>query len=219
MRIVIASCSAIYTGRGDTKLKQATRAIMFKDDGSISIHNDKSNKPLNYMGKGNVFTETIEDDVVIWTFDTRKESLEIQMHEIISDTAFDLDLDDPGLIRDGTEDHLQEWLADNTEVLGAGYTLVKREYDTGAGPIDLLVLDELGRPVGVEVKRVAMLGSVDQATRYLTALQEIEGFEDVRVMVAGLDIRPNTIKLAEKRHVQCFTLPENWKDTARVRDE
>lgn len=213
MRIVVAACSAIYTGRGDTKLAPAVRAIMFKDDGSISIHNDKSNKPLNYMGKGNVFTEFFEEDAMIWYFDTRKESLKIEMHHIVSDTEFELDLEDPGLVRDGTEDHLQAWLAENTHVLGNGFTLVDREYQTGDGPVDLLVLDADGNPVAVEVKRVAMLGAVDQASRYIAALQEKEGYQNTRGMVAALDIRPNTTKLADKRGVECFVLPEDWKET------
>jgi len=215
MRIVVASCSAIYTGRGDTQLVRATRAIMFKDDGSISIHNDQSNKPLNYMGKGNVFTETVLPDGMIWTFDTRKESLQIRMYEIISDTDFALTLDDPGLVRDGTEDHLQAWLADNPEALGEGFTLVSREYQTGDGPVDLLVRDKEGNPVAVEVKRIAMITAVDQASRYLGGLKDTEGFENVRSMVAALDIRPNTVKLAEKRGVECVTLPSNWKETAK----
>jgi RecB family endonuclease NucS len=213
MRIVIASCSAIYTGRGDTELAEAVRAIIFKDDGSISIHNDKSNKPLNYMGKDNVFTESIENGLLSWYFDTRKESLRIDMHQIISDTAYALELDGPGLVRDGTEDHLQAWLSDNTEVLGNGFTLVSREYQTGAGPVDLLVRDTEGNPVVVEVKRVAMLGSVDQALRYRNSLQEVEGFEKTRGIVAALDIRPNTFKLAEKRGIECIELPPTWKNS------
>jgi RecB family endonuclease NucS len=216
MRIVVASCSAIYTGRGDTKLGKAVRAIMFKGDGCISIHNDKSNKPLNYMGKGNTFTEIIEDDVVVWYFDTRKESLRIDMHEIFSDTSFEIDEEDPGLVRDGTEDHLQAWLADHPEALGPGFKTIQREYQTGDGPVDLLVEDADGIPVAVEVKRVAMIGAADQASRYRAALVEQEGFENVRAMVAALDVRPNTEKLATKRNIECITLPENWRDNAVV---
>ena len=192
---------------------------MFKDDGSISIHNDQSNKPLNYMGKGNVFTELVEEDKVTWIFDTRKESLRITMHEIISDTSFGLDLEDAGLERDGTESHLQAWLAENVEVFGKGFTLVSREYPTGAGPVDLLIRDKKGNPIAVEVKRVAMLGAADQAHRYRESLKELEGFENVRSMVAGVDIRPNTIKLATKRDIECFIVPANWRDTANLPED
>lgn len=213
MRIVIASCSVIYTGRGDTKLNRAVRALMLKADGSISIHNNKSNKPLNYMGKGNVFTEEIVGGQTIWNFDTRKENLRVEMHEIISDTSFDLEDDEEGLIRDGTENHLQAWLADNPDALGAGYTLVSREYVTGAGPVDLLVLDADGNPIAIEVKRVAMLSSADQIRRYVEALKEKEGFENVRGIIAALDVRPNTVKLAEKRGTDWVIVPPNWRDT------
>ena len=213
MRIVVAACSAIYTGRGDTQLVRAIRAIMFKDDGSISIHNDQSNKPLNYMGKGNVFSEVVIGSEMVWTFDTRKESLRIHMYEIISDTDFSLTLDDAGLVRDGTEDQLQAWLAENPEALGEGFTLVSREYQTGDGPVDLLVLDKLGNPIAVEVKRTAMISAVDQASRYLGGLKDTEGFENVRSMIAALDIRPNTLKLAEKRGVECITLPSTWRES------
>ena len=212
MRIVIASCSAVYTGRGDTTLAAGVRAIIFKDDGSISIHNDKSNKPLNYMGKDNVLTETLVNGLLLWSFDTRKESLQITLHNVISDTNFELHQDDAGLVRDGTENQLQAWLADNPEQLGEGFTLVSREYPTGAGPVDLLCLDKDGNAVAVEVKRVAMLGAVDQANRYVESLRNVGDFKDVRGMVAALDIRPNTVKLAERKSVECVTLPKEWRE-------
>jgi len=218
MRITVATCTAIYTGRGDTKLEKAVRAIIIKDDGSVSIHNDKSNKPLNYMGKGNVFTETHEDGNIIWNFDTRKESLRIEITAILQDSNFIIDLDDAGLIRDGTEKQLQEWLAANPETLGEGYTLDSREYLTGAGPVDLLVYDKEGTPIAVEVKRVAMLGAVDQATRYVQALRETPGFENAQGLIAALDIRPNTIKLADKRGIKYITLPEDWKKVIEIEE-
>jgi RecB family endonuclease NucS len=211
MRIVVASCSAIYTGRGDTQLPKATRAIIIKNDGCVSIHNDKSNKPLNYMGVGSIFTETFVDNHIVWTFDTRKENLQIHLDEIISDTNFDVVIDDEGLVRDGTESQLQEWLSLHPETLGDGFTLVGREYPTGAGPVDLLVLDAAGKPVAVEVKRVAMLTAVDQANRYVEALKLSEEYPDVRGMVAALDIRPNTVKLADKRVIECVTIPADWR--------
>lgn len=212
MRIVVADCSAVYTGRGDTKLEKAVRAIMLKDDGAISIHNDKGNKPLNYMGKGNIFSEELHDGNVIWNFDTRKENLTLTLHSIISDNDYALELDDPGLVRDGTENHLQEWLADNPSALGGDYTLIGREYETGNGPVDLLVQDAHGIYIAVEVKRVAMLTSVDQIGRYVNALKEKKGFEDVRGMVAALDIRPKTSLLAEKRGFEMHLIDnELWK--------
>lgn len=218
MRIVVASCSVIYTGRGDTKLPQAVRAIILKDDGCISIHNDKSNKPLNYMGKGNVHTETKNGEITMWTFDTRKESLQITMHEVLSDTSFEIDLNDAGLIRDGTEKHLQAWLAEHPESLGEGFTFVAREHQTGAGPVDLLLADKDDNLIAVEVKRIAMTASVDQIRRYVEALQQ-DGMENVRGMIAALDVRPNTVKMAERRGIDWAIIPTYWRETAFINEE
>lgn len=215
MRIVIADCSAVYTGRGDTKLGQGVRAIIIKEDGAISIHNDVGNKPLNYMGKGNLFTEEIDDDGnIVWKFDTTKENLTLTMYGLISDSQHELILDDEGLVRDGTESQLQEWLAANPNALGGDYTLIKREYPTGDGPVDLLVQDERdGSYVAVEVKRVSMLGTVGQIMRYVAGLKETPEFEGhvVRGMIAALDIRPKTSLLAEKRGIECVTVSEAWR--------
>jgi RecB family endonuclease NucS len=210
MRLTVARCSVTYTGRGDTTLQEAVRVIIVKADGAVSIHHDHGNKPLNYMGKGNVFTEVEGEDALYWNFDTRKESLQVRITEIFSEVDMEVDVDNSVLERDGTEHQLQAWLADHPEALGEGFTFVQREYPTGAGPVDLLVQDSNGTPVVVEVKRVAMLGAVDQASRYISALQEFEGFEDATAIVAALDIRPNTQKLADKRGVRTVILPKYW---------
>jgi RecB family endonuclease NucS len=213
MRIVVAVCSVIYSGRGDTKLPIATRAIIIKDDGAISIHSDFGNKPLNYMGKGNIHTEVVDPKLgKVWNFDTRKENLQIRLIAILSDSNHTLEMEEPGLLRDGTEPQLQAWLAENPEALGQGYTLVKREYPTGAGPVDLLVRDEEGKPVAVEVKRVAMLGAVDQVRRYVEALAPGKGFSEVRGIIAALDVRPKTAELAAKRGIEYVILPAHWRE-------
>jgi RecB family endonuclease NucS len=210
MQLTVARCSVTYTGRGDTTLSEAVRVIIVKSDGAVSIHHDQGNKPLNYMGKGNVFTEQREDDALYWNFDTRKENLQVRITEILSEVDLPVDVDNSVLERDGTEHQLQAWLADHPEALGEGFTFVQREYPTGAGPVDLLVQDADGNPVAVEVKRVAMLGAVDQASRYIEALKQNTGFEDTTAIVAALDIRPNTQKLADKRGVRTVTLPKYW---------
>lgn len=214
MRIIVAKCSAVYTGRGDTKLNPAVRMILIKDDGAVSLHCDAGNKPLNYMGKGNVFTETMDEEHLVWSFDTTKENLTLHLYEVHSDSEHLLDLDEEGLIRDGTESHLQEWLADNPEIMGEGFTLVKREFQTGSGPVDILVRDAHGAYVACEVKRTAMLGSVGQATRYVEALREMPEFEDcdIRGMVVALDIRPKTSILAEKRGIECVNVSAEWQE-------
>lgn len=222
MRIVIAKCSAVYTGRGDTKLNESTRAIIIKQDGAVSLHSDLGNKPLNYMGKGNVFTEENNEVGLIWRFDSRNENLTIIITELISDSSFDLPAEEEGLIRDGTENHLQAWLADNPEVIGSGYTLVQREYPTGNGPVDLLVKDADGNPIAVEVKRVAMIGAIGQVKRYVSALTDEDGdFADtpVKGIVVALDIRPNTLKLAEKRGIDCVCVADAWNARKTPADE
>lgn len=212
MKIMVASCSVVYTGRGDTKLPQGVRAIIVKDDGSVSVHNDKSNKPLNYMGKDNVLTETFEGSLRVWTFDTRKESLRVELHDVISETGFILDIDDAGLIRDGTENQLQAWIADNPEVLGKDFSFLNREFPTGAGPVDILTLDPDGCYVVVEVKRVATTPAVYQTIRYVEALREREGFENVYGIIAAVDLRPSLIALAEKKKIRCVVVPPDWND-------
>lgn len=216
MRIVIANCSAIYSGRGATKLPPAHRAIIIKNDGAISIHCDVSNKPLNYMGFTNVHTETIQDDVILWSFDTREENLTVYLHDVISDTEHLLDKDDKALIKDGTEEQLQEWLSEHPEALGDGYTLVQREFQAGEGRVDLLVKDADDNLVIVEVKRVATRPAVNQVLRYKSSLKETPGFENVRAMLAALDFRPSCLELAEKRKVDCVAIDSNWKDTRSV---
>lgn len=189
---------------------------MIKADGSVSLHNDVGNKPLNYM-KEAVFSTTLnQDNETVWVFDSRRESLSIVMHEIIAEHEHKLITEDPGLIRDGTEDHLQAWLAQNPEALGAGYTIVDREFQTGKGPVDLLAIDETGNPVAVEVKRVATLGAVDQCRRYVDSLKTMHDnnldFKQTRGMVAGLDIRPRTFEWADKKNIKTVVLPADWRE-------
>lgn len=213
MRIVIAKCSVVYTGRGDTRMEEAVRAIIIKNDGSVSIHADKSNKPLNYMGKGNVFTvDKKTKHKQVWTFETRKESLQIFITKIVSDTSFSLSNDDAGLVRDGTENHLQGWLAENPQTIGYGFTLVSREFATGAGAVDLLLEDTGGRLIAVEVKRTALSATVYQTLRYVDALKDQFPDKEVLGYIVALDVRPNTLILAEKRKVVCVTVPSNWKE-------
>lgn len=200
MLTMIATCSAVYTGRGDTTLAPCRRAIIVKDDGSVSIHSGKGTKPLNYMGSPNVLTVMSDDDGnEVWSFDTRRESLQVTLFEVHDKADFPLDEDDPGLVRDGTEAHLQEWLADRPETFGEGYFLIQREYQTGAGPVDLLFGHPDGHVLAVEVKRVAMLPSVDQALRYVTALAD--EFDDVRGVVVARDVRPKTRVQADKKGI------------------
>lgn len=215
MRILNVLCSAIYAGRGNTTLNEAVRAIIVKGDGSVALHNDVSNKPLNYMGAGNVFTETVNDDgSLTWVFDARKESLQINITKILSDVDIPLDAGEVTLERDGTENHLQQWLSEHMEVFGEGYTFGSREFPTGAGPVDLLIYDADGNPVAVEVKRVATPNAVYQVLRYMDALKE--SYDNVQGLIVALDLRPAMLVLAEKRGIKVVTVPADWNtETSR----
>lgn len=211
MRIVVAECSVLYSGRGDTTMGRAIRSIMIKNDGAISIHNDVGNKPLNYMGKDNISTETINEDdgTTIWRFDTRKEYLEITLYSVLTDFQHELDNGSVPLVRDGTEHDLQAWLFENHYVIREGLIPLQREYQTTAGAIDLMFEKPDGKLLGVEVKRVAMLGAVDQCVRYRNALNDLH--DDVEVILTALDIRPNTAKQADKRKIGYTFVPSSWR--------
>lgn len=210
MRIIIADCSVVYSGRGDTTLARGIRSIIIKEDGAVSIHSDAGNKPLNYMGKDNVLTIEEREDITVWSFDTRKESLQVYMHQKLMDSAFTLGVEDEGLVRDGTENQLQAWLSEHPEIFGEGCSLVQREFPTGAGPVDLLIQDKDGNYIAVEVKRVALLAAIDQINRYVIALRESEGFENTTGLIAALDVRPNTVTLANKRGIPYVLIPTDW---------
>lgn len=222
MKIVFADCSAVYTGRGDSKLPRATRAIILKNDGSVSIHNEVGNKPMNYMKTADWAPARDADGNEVWEFDSRRESLKVTLYEIFSEASHDLVLNDPGLERDGTEKHLQEWLTKHPECLGEGYTILGSEYPTGTGPVDILALDPDGRPVAVEVKRTAMVGAVDQCRRYLDSFKdpsvdhgpEKRDYSNTLGMIAAVDIRPKTLEWAVKHSIMTVTVPSNWRQIA-----
>lgn len=207
MRIVVANCSVDYSGRGQTHLPYAVRALLIKADGSVSIHADlNGNKPLNYMGAPCVLTIRKRGRSQVWVFENKKESIQVRIRSIISDETFHLDGTEPGLARTGTEHELQAWIAEHPYCLGDSVQFIQREYRTGAGAVDLLMRDELGF-LAVEVKRVASLGSVDQVLRYVDALNAHGELGVVRGVIAALDIRPTTAAQALRRGVECITVP------------
>ena len=220
MKIIFAECSAIYAGRGNSWLAPATRAILLKSDGSVSIHNEIGNKPLNYMKNAQMTERINKNSEEVLIFDSRRESLAITLHKVLKTVEFDLVIDDPGLTKDGTEAHLQEWLSENTQILGKGIQFHSREFPTGNGPVDLLVLDEKGKPIVVEIKRVAMVSAVDQCRRYIDSFKESETMNNnldldclnVRGMIAAVDIRPKTIEWAKKHNIELVWIPEDWNE-------
>lgn len=217
MDIIIAECSVEYSGRGLTHLPRAVRMIMIKRDGSVSIHSDDSGyKPINYMLPPSVvhyekFVAEVEGDPIErWIVEGKNESLVIDIYSIISETAHTLSEVDPGLKRSWTEKQLQSWIAGHMElVFGEGWSLVQREYQTGSGPVDILALDQRGKPVAVEVKRTAHIQSIDQTYRYVQALSHSDNYRRATGLVVALKIKPKTLVLAEQRGIRTLEIPNH----------
>ena len=201
MRLVIATCSVDYVGRLTAHLPSATRLLLVKADGSLSIHaDDRAYKPLMWMSPP---CTTVEADGA-WTVTNKAgEQLVITVEEVLSDVSHALG-SDPGLVKDGVEKHLQELLADRCHVLGAGWTLVRREYPTDIGPVDLLCRDHTGAHVAVEIKRHAEIDGVEQLTRYLQRLSTVLG--PVRGVLAAQSFKPQAKVLAGDRGIVCVQL-------------
>jgi endonuclease len=207
MRLVIARCSVDYAGRLTAHLPLAPRLILVKADGSVSIHaDDRAYKPLNWMSPPCTLKETGENDHRVWTVVNKAgEKLIITMDEVLHDSSHELGVD-PGLIKDGVEAHLQELLADRMETLGEGWTLIRREYPTAIGPVDILGRDGDGVTVAVEIKRRGEIDGVEQLTRYLELLNRDPALAPVRGVFAAQQIKPQARVLATDREIACVTL-------------
>lgn len=214
MRLVIARCSVDYVGRLDAHLPTAVRLILIKADGSVSIHaDDRAYKPLNWMTPPCTFREEAVVDLdgadtgaQLWIVENPKgEQLRISVEEILSDSSYELGVD-PGLVKDGVEAHLQELLAEHITTLGQGYSLVRREYPTAIGPVDILARDPRGGTVAVEVKRRGGIDGVEQLSRYVELLNRDELLRPVSGVFAAQEIKPQARTLAEDRGFRCVTL-------------
>jgi len=229
VRLIIARCSVDYVGRLTAHLPMATRLIMIKADGTVLIHADSGTKALNWMAPGSrltiePFQEShcydgsykplnwmsppckLTEEPGRWTVTGKAgETLAITITEVVSDTSVDLG-DDPGLVKDGVEAHLQELLAVQLDLLGDGWRLVRREYPTPIGPVDLMCRDEAGRSVAVEIKRRGEIDGVEQLTRYLDLLNRDPLLAPVHGVFAAQEIRPQARVLATDRGIRCVTL-------------
>lgn len=207
MRLVIAKCTVDYSGRLDAHLSEAVRLIMVKADGCVAVHADGgAYKPLNWMNAPNRFREYEEDGELRWTVtNEKKEQLRIQLHEILSDFTEEMGLD-PGLQKDGVEAHLQELLAANVEKISVGMVLVRREYPTDIGPVDLLCRDVAGAAVAIEIKRRGEIDGVEQLTRYLEYLNRDGNLRPVSGIFAAQEIKPQARVLAEDRGIGCLII-------------
>jgi len=207
MRLVIARCSVDYAGRLTAHLPLAPRLILVKADGSVSVHaDDRAYKPLNWMSPPCTVKESEESSNSVWTVQNKAgEKLIITMEEVLHDSSHELGAD-PGLIKDGVEAHLQELLADRMETLGEGWSLIRREYPTAIGPVDILGRDEKGTTVAVEIKRRGEIDGVEQLTRYLELLNRDPHLAPVKGVFAAQEIKPQARVLASDRGIGCVTL-------------
>ena len=203
MRLVIARCSVDYAGRLTAHLPSALRLLMVKADGSVLVHSDGgSYKPLNWMSPP---CSLLESDGKWVVTNKAGETLTVTLEEVIQDTSTELGVD-PGLQKDGVEAHLQALLADRCHVLGDNWTLVRREYPTAIGPVDLLCKDGDGVTVAVEIKRRGEIDGVEQLTRYLELLNRDPLIAPVRGVFAAQEIKPQARVLAEDRGISCCVL-------------
>ncbi|GAA4416613.1 endonuclease NucS [Georgenia halophila] len=215
MRVVIASCSVDYSGRLNAHLPLATRLLMVKADGSVLVHSDGgSYKPLNWMSppcRLDVAEPSEEEAATgvdaVWTVQHTKndDRLVVRIHEVLADHSVDLGVD-PGLVKDGVEAHLQKLLAEQIDILGPGHQLMRREYPTAIGPVDILARDEDGTAVAVEIKRRGEIDGVEQLTRYLELLNRDPLLAPVRGVFAAQEIKPQARVLAGDRGIRCVVL-------------
>ncbi|THV32069.1 endonuclease NucS [Glycomyces paridis] len=204
MRLLVARCQVDYTGRLSAHLPMATRLIIWKADGSVLVHADGgSYKPLNWMTP----PCTVVEGATEWTVTSKKsgDQLKITIEEVFHDSSHELGVD-PGLQKDGVEAHLQELLAADTAPLGKGWSLVRREYPTAIGPVDLMCRDSDGRNVAVEIKRRGEIDGVEQLTRYLELLNRDPLLAPVDGVFAAQAIKPQARVLAEDRGIRCVVL-------------
>jgi len=206
VRLVVARCQVDYAGRLTAHLPMATRVLMIKADGSVLVHSDGgSYKPLNWMSPPCTLREGMTDDgTTEWTVTSPKsdDTLRITLEEVHHDSSHDLGLD-PGLQKDGVEKHLQALLAEHPATLSPGLTLVRREFPTAIGPVDLMCRDAEGRSVAVEIKRRGEIDGVEQLTRYLELLNRDPLLAPVRGIFAAQEIKPQARVLATDRGIAC----------------
>jgi RecB family endonuclease NucS len=205
---VVADCSVDYVGRLSAHLPRATRLILSKSDGSVSVHaDDRAYKPLNWMSPPCTVREEVDDTGVgTWTVTNKGgEQLIISVHAVHHDSRHELGVD-PGLVKDGVESHLQALLADQPSVFGEGWELVRREHMTAIGPVDILFRDHSGATVAVEVKRRGEIDGVEQLTRYLDLLNRDPLLAPVLGVFAAQEIKPQARTLAEDRGIRCVVV-------------
>ena len=206
MRLIVARCEVRYRGRLNALLPEALRLIIVKVDGSVLIHTDANGyKPLNWMTPPTVIEETADRITVRKRAKSDGDRLEIDISEILSDVNHDMGPpdEDAALTKDGVEAHLQELLAERPASCGEGLRLVRREWPTDIGPVDLMCRDGDDGWVAVEIKRVATIDAVEQLSRYLERIHLEPGMTDCRGILAAQQLKPQAVTLAEARGIRC----------------
>ena len=232
MRIIVADCSAEYSGRLNASLPLARRVLLIKADNSLLIFSELgSYKPLNWMAAPctlrditpkSVDTRTggesaeIPQKVIRVSADKSNDVLEVTLRHIYSDESYDLG-EDPGLIKDGVEDHLQRYLAEQIERIGKGAKLVRREYPTAIGPVDIMAIDANGEHVAIEIKRNGGIDGVEQLTRYCKLLNRDPLLAPVHGIFAAQTITPQARVLAQDRGFRCLIL--DYEEMKGVEDD
>jgi RecB family endonuclease NucS len=214
MRLIVARCEVTYTGRLNAVLPEALRLLMIKSDGSVMVHADTGGfKPQNWMTPPTVIEEEDGLIVVRKRAGATEDRLDIRIVEVLSDVVHDMG-EAAELEKDGVERHLQEALADAPQFCGEGFRLVRREWPTDIGPVDLMCRDEEDAWIAVEIKRIATIDAVEQLTRYLERIRLDPAMADCRGVLAAQQIKPQARVLAESRGIACVEV-----DLAVVRGE
>jgi RecB family endonuclease NucS len=204
VRLIVARCEVRYTGRLNAILPESTRLLMLKADGSVLVHADAGGfKPLNWMTPPTVIEEDGETLVVRKRAGKTEDRLEIRIHELLSDIEHDMGGEVPGLEKDGAERDLQELLAERPDVLGEALRLVRREWPTDIGPVDLMCRDSSGGWVAVEIKRIGTIEAVEQLSRYLERIRIDPALAAARGVLAAQRLKPQAVVLAEARGIRC----------------
>jgi RecB family endonuclease NucS len=206
MRLIVARCEVTYTGRLTAYLPQSTRLLMFKDDGSVLVHADAGGyKPLNWMTPPTVIEDGGDAIVVRKRAGKTEDRLEIRLVEVLSDVTHEMG-EAAGLEKDGVERDLQLLLAEQPEALEAGLRLVKREWPTEVGPVDLMCRDANDEWVAVEIKRIGTIDAVEQLTRYLDCIRADPARAQTRGILAAQTIKPQAVALADQRGLATATV-------------
>jgi RecB family endonuclease NucS len=204
VRLIVARCEVRYSGRLSAVLPEAVRLLILKADGSVLVHDDAGGyKPLNWMTAPTFLAD--EGDKLVVTKPKSEDALEIRLLEVLSDVEHDMG-ESAALQKDGVERDLQEALAAAPESLGEELTLVRREWQTEVGPVDLMCRDEEGGWVAVEIKRIGTIEAVEQLTRYLDFIRRDPAKAGCRGILAAERLKPQAVALAESRAIRCVTV-------------